>query len=171
MEFLGTPRPDFAVDVDEVARAVERGDGRLLDARAPERFDGVVEPIDRVAGHIPGARNYFFMRSVDDRGRFLPAAALRAQITSALDGVDPDKTIVYCGSGVTAAHNLLAMEHAGLAGAKLYAGSWSEWSSDRGARDCKARRVKRRRLQWTRREVGAATRSSRAHRQSSDTMA
>ena len=130
VEFLGTPRPDFAVDVDEVARAVERGDRRLLDARAPERFDGVVEPIDRAAGHIPGARNYFFMRSVDDRGRFLPAAALRAQITSALDGVDPDKTIVYCGSGVTAAHNLLAMEHAGLAGAKLYAGSWSEWSSD-----------------------------------------
>lgn len=129
-EFGGTPRPGYAVDVNEVERAVASGDRCLLDARAPERFDGVVEPIDKAAGHIPGARNYFFMRSVDDRGQFLPPAALRAQISAALDGVNPDQTIVYCGSGVTAAHSLLAMEQAGLSGARLYVGSWSEWSSD-----------------------------------------
>lgn len=129
-EFSGTPRADFAVDVHEVERAVARSDHRLLDARAPERFDGLVEPIDKVAGHIPGARNYFFMRSLDDQGRFLPPAALRTQIAAALDGVDPAQTIVYCGSGVTAAHSLLAMEQAGLSGARLYVGSWSEWSSD-----------------------------------------
>ena len=129
-EFIGTPRAGYAADVYEVERAVASGDRRLLDARAPERFDGLVEPIDKVAGHIPGARNYFFMRSVDDRARFLPAATLRAQISTALDGVEPDQTIVYCGSGVTAAHAVLAMEQAGLSGARLYVGSWSEWSSD-----------------------------------------
>lgn len=129
-KFLGTPRAGYAADVHDVERAVARGDRRLLDARAPERFDGLVEPIDKAAGHIPGARNYFFMRSVDDQGRFLPAAALRTQISAALDGANPDQTIVYCGSGVTAAHSLLAMEEAGLNGARLYVGSWSEWSSD-----------------------------------------
>ena len=129
-EFNGIPRPGFAVDVREVERAVAHGDRRLLDARAPERFDGLVEPIDKVAGHIPGARNYFFMRSLDDQGRFLPPATLRTQISAALDGSDPGQTIVYCGSGVTAAHSLLAMEQAGLSGGRLYVGSWSEWSSD-----------------------------------------
>ena len=129
-EFIGTPREDYAAAIDDVAVVVEQGTHRLLDARAPERFNGVVEPIDRVAGHIPGARNYYHMRNVDADGRFLPPATLREQITDALDGVAPEKTICYCGSGVTAAHNLLAMEHAGLTGARLYVGSWSEWSSD-----------------------------------------
>jgi thiosulfate/3-mercaptopyruvate sulfurtransferase len=129
-EFITNPRAGYAADVHEVERVVARGDRRLLDARAPERFDGLVEPIDKAAGHIPGARNYFFMRSVDERGRFRPAATLRAQISAALDGAHPDQTIVYCGSGVTAAHSLLAMEQAGLNGARLYVGSWSEWSSD-----------------------------------------
>jgi thiosulfate/3-mercaptopyruvate sulfurtransferase len=137
-EFSGTPRPGYAVDVAEVTAAVGRRDRRLLDARAPERFDGVVEPIDRAAGHIPGARNYFFKQNLDGEGRFLPPATLRAQITAALDGVDAEQTIVYCGSGVSAAHNLLAMEHAGLRGAKLYPGSWSEWSSD-GRREVEKR--------------------------------
>ena len=81
-------------------------------------------------GHIPGARNHFYMRNLDPAGRFLPAAELRQRLTAALDGVPAGKTIAYCGSGVTAAHNLLAMEHAGLRGARLYVGSWSEWSSD-----------------------------------------
>jgi thiosulfate/3-mercaptopyruvate sulfurtransferase len=129
-EFSGGPRAEYAVAIDEVAAAIEQGGHRLLDARAPDRFNGVVEPIDRVAGHIPGARNYHHLRNVGADGRLLPAATLRAQITAALDGVAPEKTIAYCGSGVTAAHNLLAMEHAGLRGARLYVGSWSEWSSD-----------------------------------------
>jgi thiosulfate/3-mercaptopyruvate sulfurtransferase len=129
-EFTGTARVGYAAAIDDVLAVVEKGGHRLLDARAPDRFNGVVEPIDRVAGHIPGARNYYHMRNVEADGRFLPPAVLREQITSALDGVAPEKTISYCGSGVTAAHNLLAMEHAGLHGARLYVGSWSEWSSD-----------------------------------------
>jgi thiosulfate/3-mercaptopyruvate sulfurtransferase len=128
--FTGTPRADFAAGIDDVAAALETGGYRLLDARAPERFNGLVEPIDRVAGHIPGARNHFFKWNLDAQGRFLPPDRLREQITAALDGVTAKNTISYCGSGVTAAHNLLAMEHAGFPGARLYAGSWSEWSSD-----------------------------------------
>jgi thiosulfate/3-mercaptopyruvate sulfurtransferase len=129
-EFTGTPRANFSAGIDDVAAALQQGGHRLLDARAPERFNGLVETIDRVAGHIPGARNHFYKRNVDEHGRFLPPAELRERITAALDGVLPEKTIAYCGSGVTAAHNLLAMEHAGLGGARLYVGSWSEWSSD-----------------------------------------
>jgi thiosulfate/3-mercaptopyruvate sulfurtransferase len=128
--FAGEPRGDWLQTAEDVEASIRRGDGRLVDARAPERFSGAVEPIDRVAGHIPGARNYFFKRSLDERGRFLPPKVLRQQLAAALDGARPEETTCYCGSGVTACHNLLAMEHAGLPGAKLYAGSWSEWSSD-----------------------------------------
>jgi thiosulfate/3-mercaptopyruvate sulfurtransferase len=129
--FRARPRPDAAVTADEVATAVASG-RRLIDARAPQRFSGEVEPIDRAAGHIPGARNYFFMGSLGANGRFDPPATLRTRLESTLDGVAPERAICYCGSGVTAAHVLLAMEHAGLTGAKLYPGSWSEWSSDAG---------------------------------------
>jgi thiosulfate/3-mercaptopyruvate sulfurtransferase len=129
-EFTGTQRAHLLAVVEDVASATEQGGHRLIDARSPERFAGRVEPIDRVPGHIPGARNHFYMRNLDPAGRFLPAAELRQHLTAALDGVPAAKTIAYCGSGVTAAHNLLAMEHAGLRGARLYVGSWSEWSSD-----------------------------------------
>jgi thiosulfate/3-mercaptopyruvate sulfurtransferase len=128
--FVGEPRPDWLQTADDVEASIQRGDRRIVDARAPQRFSGAVEPIDRVGGHIPGARNYFFKRSLDEQGRFLSRAVLREQLTAALDGAAPEQTICYCGSGVTACHNLLAMEHAGLRGGKLYAGSWSEWSSD-----------------------------------------
>jgi thiosulfate/3-mercaptopyruvate sulfurtransferase len=130
--FQARPRLDAMVTADEVAAQVGMSEHRLIDARAPQRFRGEVEPIDRAAGHIPGARNYFFMRSVDTNGRFDAPEALRARLESALDGVPPENAVCYCGSGVTAAHVLLAMEHAGLTGAKLYPGSWSEWSSDAG---------------------------------------
>jgi thiosulfate/3-mercaptopyruvate sulfurtransferase len=129
--FEARVRLDATVAADDVAAMVDAGH-RLIDARAPQRFRGEVEPIDRAAGHIPGARNYFFMGSINTNGRFDSPAALRARLESTLDGVPPDRTICYCGSGVTAAHVLLAMEHAGLTGAKLYPGSWSEWSSDAG---------------------------------------
>jgi thiosulfate/3-mercaptopyruvate sulfurtransferase len=129
-DFTGTPRPDMVAGLEDVVSVMAQGGHRLVDARSPERFNGEVEPIDRVPGHIPGARNYFYMRNLDAAGRFLPAADLRERLTAVLDGVPAEKTIAYCGSGVTAAHNLLAMEHAGLRGAKLYPGSWSEWSSD-----------------------------------------
>ena len=99
----------------------------LLDARAPERFRGEVEPLDPVAGHIPGATNRFFKNNLAADGRFKPAAQLRAEFLS--QGVTAD-VVHQCGSGVTACHNLLAMEHAGLPAGALYPGSWSEWSSD-----------------------------------------
>jgi thiosulfate/3-mercaptopyruvate sulfurtransferase len=101
-----------------------------MDARAPERFRGDVEPIDRVAGHIPGAVNVFYKDNLDERGLFREPADLRARLEEALDGRKAEDVVAYCGSGVTACHNVLALEHAGLHGARLYAGSWSEWSSD-----------------------------------------
>ncbi|HEX5683066.1 MAG TPA: sulfurtransferase [Ideonella sp.] len=100
----------------------------VIDARAPERFRGDVEPLDSQAGHIPGARNRFFKNNLATDGRFLPADELRKVF--AAFGVPPGNVVHQCGSGVTACHNLLAMEAAGLAGSALYPGSWSEWSSD-----------------------------------------
>jgi thiosulfate/3-mercaptopyruvate sulfurtransferase len=100
----------------------------LIDARAPERFRGEVEPLDPVAGHIPGAVNRLFKLNLQADGRFKPAADLRSEFAALLQ---PGQTVVQqCGSGVTACHNLLAMAHAGLGTATLYPGSWSEWCSD-----------------------------------------
>lgn len=102
----------------------------LFDARAGERFRGEVEPLDPVAGHIPGALNHPFQQNLDSDGQFLPAAELKARFLAEL-GDSPVENVVHtCGSGVTACHNLLAMEHAGLTGSSLYAGSWSEWIRD-----------------------------------------
>lgn len=104
----------------------------LLDARDPGRFRGEQEPLDPVAGHVPGARNHFFMRNLDANGRMLGADALRDAYAGYLREGSAGSVVVMCGSGVTACHDLLAMQHAGLGGAKLYAGSWSEWCSDPG---------------------------------------
>jgi len=103
---------------------------KLIDARAGERFRGEVEPLDAAAGHIPGALNRFFKDNLGADGRFKPAAVLRAEFDALLGRVGPEATVHQCGSGVTASHNLLAMQAAGLAGSRLYPGSWSEWSSD-----------------------------------------
>ncbi|MFM9916794.1 MAG: sulfurtransferase [Rhizobacter sp.] len=114
------------------ARTLQSQLGRiaLIDARAPERFRGEVEPLDAQAGHIPGARNRFFKDNLATNGRFKSAEALRAEFL-ALIGIRPTAEVVHqCGSGVTACHNLLAMAVAGFDGAALYPGSWSEWSSD-----------------------------------------
>jgi thiosulfate/3-mercaptopyruvate sulfurtransferase len=102
----------------------------LIDARAPERFRGEVEPLDRQAGHIPGARNRFFKDNLGVDGCFKPADALRAELMPLTDARPATEVVHQCGSGVTACHNLLAMAVAGIDGAALYAGSWSEWSSD-----------------------------------------
>ena len=99
----------------------------LVDARAPERYRGDVEPIDPVGGHIPHARNVPFSGNTGPDGRFLPPDALRARYEAALAGLAPKDAAFYCGSGVTAPHDILAMEIAGLPGAALYPGSWSEW--------------------------------------------
>lgn len=114
-------------DAGQVLAQTRAGAGRLFDARAPERFRGEVEPIDPVAGHVPGAVNLPYAENVSENGCFKSAEALRARFLSALGGVAPAQAVSMCGSGVTACHNLLAMEIAGLKGAKLYAGSWSEW--------------------------------------------
>ena len=103
---------------------------RLIDARAPERFRGDVEPLDKQAGHIPGAANRLFKNNLQDDGRFKNAEQLQAEFAPLLAPHGAAGTVHSCGSGVTACHNLLAMEHAGLSGSALYPGSWSEWSSD-----------------------------------------
>jgi thiosulfate/3-mercaptopyruvate sulfurtransferase len=128
--FAGSPRADMIVDVAGVASLSNRKDWRLVDARAPERFRGEVEPLDTVAGHIPGAANHFFQGNLDEHGLLRTPEALRTQLRTSIGDVPADRVVCYCGSGVTACHNLLAMEHAGIKGAKLYAGSWSEWSAD-----------------------------------------
>jgi thiosulfate/3-mercaptopyruvate sulfurtransferase len=129
-DFAAHPRNSLAVDAAEVLAAAADPSRRVLDARAPERYRGEVEPIDAVAGHVPGARSHPFGLSLDAQGRFLEPEVLRAGLASSLDGVPADGTIAMCGSGVTACHLLLALEHAGLRGARLYPGSWSEWCSD-----------------------------------------
>jgi thiosulfate/3-mercaptopyruvate sulfurtransferase len=102
----------------------------LLDARAPERFRGDVEPLDPVAGHIPGARNRPFAQNLNADGTFKSPASLRADFDAVLAGTPHAQVVHQCGSGVTACHNILAMEIAGLPGTRLYPGSWSEWCSD-----------------------------------------
>jgi thiosulfate/3-mercaptopyruvate sulfurtransferase len=102
----------------------------VIDARAANRYRGEVEPMDPVAGHIPGALNRPNGENLQPDGRFKPAEQLRAEFASLLDGRDPVSIVHQCGSGITACHNLLSMEIAGLAGSRLYPGSWSEWCSD-----------------------------------------
>jgi thiosulfate/3-mercaptopyruvate sulfurtransferase len=103
---------------------------RLLDARNAQRFRGENETLDPVGGHIPGAVNRFFKDNLEPSGRFKPAATLRAEYQLLMEGRGAAGVIHSCGSGVTACHNLLAMEVAGLAGSRLYPGSWSEWCAD-----------------------------------------
>lgn len=129
-EFQGAPHDAMRVTAGDVEQHLGDPQFHLIDARAPERYAGATEPLDRVAGHIPGAANHFFKENLAADSTFLPPAALRARLARALGGVPPDHAISYCGSGVTACHNILALEHAGLHGARLYPGSWSEWSSD-----------------------------------------
>jgi thiosulfate/3-mercaptopyruvate sulfurtransferase len=108
------------------------GDGTLtvLDARAPERYRGDIEPMDPVAGHIPGAINRPYAANLTPQGAFKSSEALRHEFEAQLDSRAPASVVHQCGSGVTACHNLLAMAIAGLPGSRLYPGSWSEWSSD-----------------------------------------
>jgi len=129
-QFTAHPRAAMLATIADVREHAKDPAWLLLDARAPERFRGEVEPIDRVAGHIPGARSHFFQTNLTDAGVLRPPSELEARLAQTLSGVSPAQVICYCGSGVTACQNLLALEHAGLRGARLYAGSWSEWSAD-----------------------------------------
>jgi thiosulfate/3-mercaptopyruvate sulfurtransferase len=118
------------VDASDVSEMLTAKDGLLVDARADVRFRGEVEPLDKIAGHIPGAINMPYDDNLDFSGEFMSDEALREHYLAVMNNVTPDKVVQMCGSGVTACHNILAMEHAGLSGVKLYAGSWSEWITD-----------------------------------------
>ena len=113
------------VRVNEVATVP-----RLIDSREPDRYAGKTEPIDTVAGHIPGAMNHFWKNNLDDQGRFLNPERLRHTFQGVYTGTQAEDVVFYCGSGVSACHNLLAAVHAGYPLPRLYAGSWSEWCSD-----------------------------------------
>jgi thiosulfate/3-mercaptopyruvate sulfurtransferase len=119
-----------AIAAAELAQAVRRPGILLLDARGAERFAGRNETLDAVAGHVPGARNHPFLGNLGADGRFLPAAELRRRFDVLRGALPPAAIVSMCGSGVTACQTLLALEHAGLPGAKLYPGSWSEWIRD-----------------------------------------
>ncbi|MEB1529692.1 sulfurtransferase [Xanthomonas sp. WHRI 7945] len=116
-------------DAEEIAARLPEAPGWLLDARAAERFRGEVEPIDPLAGHVPGAINRQLGQNLRD-GRLRAPQELRAELEPLLHGRDPREVVLMCGSGVTACHLLLALEHAGLHGARVYAGSWSGWIAD-----------------------------------------
>ena len=131
-EFNARPDHSAHLSADEVAEFLARGVGTLLDARASERYEGRVEPLDPKAGHVPGARSHPYSRNLSADGRFLDAAALRQLLASVLGAAPPRLAVSMCGSGVTACHTLLALEIAGLEGARLYPGSWSEWCRDPG---------------------------------------
>jgi thiosulfate/3-mercaptopyruvate sulfurtransferase len=128
--FVGEPQPNMLLRADDVEGLRQDPRARLIDVRAAERYRGDTEPLDPVAGHIPGAVNYPYLSSLGPEGTFLPPDELRRQLEAVLGGVPPARAAVYCGSGVSAAHTLLALEQAGLSGAKLYGGSWSEWCAD-----------------------------------------
>lgn len=118
------------VDASQVEAMIQSDRMLLVDARAPDRYAGLIEPMDPVAGHIPSAVNRFYGKNLRPDGRFKPAQVLREEF-GALLGKQASAAVVHqCGSGVTACHNLLAMQHAGLTDARLYGGSWSEWVSD-----------------------------------------
>lgn len=127
-QYSGEFDHDRLLDAEAVQAHLDAG-GLLFDARAAERFRGEIEPIDRVAGHVPGARNRPYALNMRD-GRFRPAQELAAEFAALADGRQGSDVVAMCGSGVTACHLLLAMEHAGLHGARLFTGSWSGWIAD-----------------------------------------
>ena len=115
-------------DIDEVEKARNNSDNIVIDVRDKNRFDGLTEPLDLIAGHIPGAINVPFSENLKDDGFYKSAEELNEKYNAILGGTKPENVIVHCGSGVTACHTLLAMDYAGIEIPKLYVGSWSEWS-------------------------------------------
>ena len=130
VRFIARPALEHPITTAEVARELRAGQILLLDARGADRFAGQNETIDPVAGHVPGARNQPFVRNLGADGHLQPAPQLALLWQAALGGTPPAQVVAMCGSGVTACHNLLALQLAGLPGARLYAGSFSEWIRD-----------------------------------------
>lgn len=129
--FFARPSRDVPATSEELVANLREPALQLVDARASNRFEGRDEIVSPVAGHVPGAINRPFTQNIDSKGFFKSAEQLRAEFTPLLAGRSPDQIVHSCGSGVVATHNILAMEIAGLAGSRLYPGSWTEWSSDR----------------------------------------
>jgi thiosulfate/3-mercaptopyruvate sulfurtransferase len=129
--FTARIQPDRCVETEDMVNFLHGG-GRLFDARAAERYRGDIEPIDAAAGHVPGAISAPFSCNLAGNGRFRPPRELRRIYDARLGGIAAADTVTMCGSGVTACHNLLAMEIAGLGAGRLYVGSWSGWISDPG---------------------------------------
>ena len=127
--FTGRVR-DVSVDVNYVLSHLNAPGMAIVDARAPERYRGETEPIDPVAGHIPGALNRLYKDNLGADGRFKSPQELRTAFQALLQNRKPEEVVHQCGSGVSACHNILAMEIAGLPGSRLYPGSWSEWCAD-----------------------------------------
>jgi thiosulfate/3-mercaptopyruvate sulfurtransferase len=121
-EYSGT------VDIEQAGKAAKNNHQMVIDVRESPRYLGQTEPIDLVAGHIPGAVNLPYTLNLDSTGKYLPAEDLKKSYEKLFGNVNPDEVIVHCGSGVTACHTLLGMDYAGIKGPKLYVGSWSEWS-------------------------------------------
>lgn len=128
--FAGTPDHRLLLDAEHLQKRLGQPGLTLIDARAQPRFRGEVEPIDPIAGHIPGAQCAAFSENLGSDGRFLPADQLKQRFAAQLQGRPPQELVAYCGSGVTACHNLFALSLAGYPLGKLYAGSWSEWITD-----------------------------------------
>lgn len=122
--FKGEPNMDWLVQMADVSPTP-----LLVDSRAPARYAGESEPLDAQAGHIPGATNFFFQNNWDENGRYLPSEQITQNMSQLLGNTPADAAVFYCGSGVSACVNLLALAHAGLGNGRLYVGSWSEWSS------------------------------------------
>ena len=127
---VGATRDERIVSADDLLADLDGGALRVVDARSPERFRGEPNPLDPVAGRIPGARNRFYLHNLDETGHFKCAELLAAEFDAVLRDAAPEDIVLQCGSGVTACHNALAMAAAGRAGARLYPGSWSEWITD-----------------------------------------
>ncbi len=121
--------PNAIISTSQIQQNIEDKSFTLIDARTPERYRGEVEPLDTVAGRVPGAINRAFQLNLDENGLFLPAAELKQQFADLLADTE-DEIVNMCGSGVTACHNMLALEIAGITDSKLYVGSWSEWIRD-----------------------------------------
>jgi len=129
-KFQPRERPEILVSSEDVMRLRQDPNYKVFDSRTEDRFRGENETIDPVAGHIAGAKSAPYTDNVAPDGFFLPAEVLRERFERLLGGVPVERAVFYCGSGVTAAHNLLAMAHSGLGEGRLYAGSWSEWITD-----------------------------------------
>ena len=128
--FTPRPQPGMVITADDILAQFGNPGHMLVDSRAPERFRGETEPIDPIAGRIPGAHNQFWMDNLDTKGHFEAKDVLRGRFDTFFGDVPAQNVTFYCGSGVTGAHNVLAVAHSGLGMSRLYAGSWSDWITD-----------------------------------------